>query len=254
MEFDATTYALAIGAGLLAGIVNTMAGSGSLITLPMLVFLGLPTHVANGTNRVGVTIQNIVSLVTLRRHEALDLNGSAWFIVPTLLGAGAGAVVAADLPEQWLDRAIGGVMVVMLIVLLINPKRWLDDEATRDAGRPPWWLLLAFVAIGFYGGFIQAGVGVLLLVGLVMGAGLAPLHANGIKLFLTLLFTVAALGVFIVYDQVAWTVGLVVAIGQATGAWLAARFLAQSERAGVWIRRVLIAVVAVSALKFFGAF
>lgn len=254
MEFEPITYALAIGAGLLAGIVNTMAGSGSLITLPMLVFLGLPTHVANGTNRVGVAIQNIVGLTTLKRHDALDLRGSAWFIIPTLLGAAAGAMVAADLPEVWLDRAIGGVMVTMLIVLFINPKRWLDDESSWQGDRPKWWLLLAFVGVGFYGGFIQAGVGVLLLVGLVMGAGLAPLHANGVKLFLTLLFTLASLAVFVFQDQVAWSVGLVVATGQATGAWIAARFLAQNERAGVWIRRVLIAVVAVSALKFFGAF
>jgi uncharacterized membrane protein YfcA len=254
LELDPLTYALAIGAGLLAGIVNTMAGSGSLITLPMLVFLGLPTHVANGTNRVGVAIQNVVGLTTLHRHEALDLRGSPWFIVPTLLGAALGAQVAADLPEVWLDRAIGGVMVTMLLVLMINPKRWLDEETESENERPPWWLLLAFVGVGFYGGFIQAGVGVLLLVGLVMGAGLAPLRANGIKLFLTLLFTIASLVVFVIHDQVAWSVGLIVAIGQASGAWLAARFLAQSERAGVWIRRVLIAVVAISALKFFGAF
>lgn len=255
MDLTALQYVIAIVAGFFAGIVNTMAGSGSLVTLPMLVFLGLPTHVANGTNRVGVTIQSMVGLATLKKHDALDLDGSPWFIIPTLIGAALGAGVASEIDEALLDQAIGGVMVVMLIVLFINPKKWLGEEAADpDRGRPAWWLLLLFVGIGFYGGFIQAGVGVLLLVGLVMGAGLLPMHANGIKLFLALLFTGVALAVFAIQGQVNWFVGFVVATGQATGAWVAARFLAGNDKAGVWIRRALIAVVAVSALKFFGLF
>ncbi len=251
MEFTPVTYALAIAAGILAGVVNTLAGSGSLITLPLLIFLGLPPHVANGTNRVGVTIQNIVGLLTLKRHGALELGQSGWYVVPTMIGAAAGAMVAADIDENVLKLAIGGIMAFMLVVLIVNPKKWLESS-DRAPERPRWWVLLGFVAIGFYGGFIQAGVGVLLLVGLVMGANLGAMHANSIKLFLTLLFTAVSLAIFAFNGQVAWTVGLVVAVGQALGAYLGARFLAQSDVAGVWIRRVLIAVVAISCLKFFG--
>lgn len=251
LEFTPATYALAIAAGMLAGVVNTLAGSGSLVTLPLLVFLGLPAHVANGTNRVGVTIQNIVSLVTLKRHDALELSGSGWYVVPTLVGAAAGASVAADIDERMLEYAIGVVMLVMLVVLLVDPKRWIESRQASGE-RPAWYVLLGFVAVGFYGGFIQAGVGILLLVGLVMGAGLGAMHANAIKLFLTLLFTAVSLAIFALNDQVAWSVGLVVAVGQASGAYIGARFLAESESAGLWIRRVLIGVVAISCLKFFG--
>lgn len=253
MEFTPLTYGLAIAAGMLAGVVNTLAGSGSLVTLPLLVFLGLPPHLANGTNRIGVTIQNIVSLATLKRHGALELQGSPWYVVPTLIGAAVGASVAVDIDERMLELAIGGIMAVMLVVLLVNPKRWLEPRELNGE-RPRWWVLLGFVGIGFYGGFIQAGVGILLLIGLVMGAGLGAMHANAIKLFLTLLFTAVSLAIFAWNEQVVWSVGLVVAVGQACGAYLGARFLAESDAAAVWIRRVLIAVVAVSCLKFFGLF
>ena len=152
-----------------------------------------------------------------------------------------------------LELAIGVIMAVMLVVLIVNPKRWTEPAQALES-RPRWWVLLGFVGVGFYGGFIQAGVGILLLVGLVMGAGLGAMHANSIKLFLTLLFTAASLAIFALNDQVAWSIGLVVALGQASGAYAGARFLAHSETASVWIRRVLIAVVAVSCAKFFGLF
>lgn len=254
MDLPLWTYALAVVAGLFAGIVNTMAGSGSLVTLPMLVFLGLPTPIANATNRVGVTVQNIVSLTTLRRRGALELQSSAWYVVPVLIGSVAGAQVAVELDERTLNLVIGGIMAAMLIVLLFNPRDFLAERTPQPGDRPAWWLLPVFLGIGFYGGFIQAGVGIMLLVGLVIGAKLGAMHANGIKLFLTLLFTAAALLVFAWHDQVDWAIGAIVATGQGAGGWVAARFLSESERAGVWIRRALIAVVAVSCFKFFGAF
>ena len=249
-------YLLAIGAGALAGVVNTLAGSGSLITLPMLIFLGLPANVANGTNRVGIVIQNTVGVATLRRRGALKLSDSRWYVVPVLIGGAIGAFVAVDIGEQAMRWTIGVVMGLMLVVILADPKSWLAPEegageGARD-GRPPWWLLLAFVGIGAYGGFIQAGVGVLMLVGLVSGVGYDAARANGVKLFLNGLFTVVALVIFALEDQVVWEMGLLMGVGQALGAWGAARFAAGSERAGLWIRRLLIAIIVISMTELFG--
>ena len=249
LQFDAMTAALAIGAGFFAGLVNTIAGSGSLITLPVLVFLGLPADVANGTNRVGVALQSATSLATLRQRDALVLQGAPTFAVPTIMGALLGAALATSIGPKHTEIAIAVVMAVMLVVLLIRPQQWLQPKEQAPNTRRTVWVWLCFVAIGFYGGFIQAGVGVLLLVGLVALANLAPMHANSIKLLLALLFTVGALVVFGARGQVAWTVGLVVSVGQVVGAYVAARFLAESDRAGVWIRRALIAVVAASAVE-----
>ncbi len=242
-------YALAVLGGGFAGAINTIAGSGSLITLPLFVLMGLPASAANATNRVGVTIQNIVSLSTLKRRGALDLSGSAPFAGATLLGAVAGALVAVNVDERFLNLTIGLVMLTMLVVLWRNPRQFIE-EAAREPRLGPLPSFFVFFGIGFYGGFIQAGVGILLLTALVLGAGLAPVKSNGIKLAVTLLFTAVALAIFAWNGQVDWQLGAIVASGQALGAWLAARFLADSKSAGLWMRRVLIAVVSVSAAAF----
>jgi uncharacterized membrane protein YfcA len=245
-------YPLAILAGVVAGIINTLAGSGSAVTLPMLVFMGLSPSVANGTNRVGVIVQNIVGIYTFQQRGKLDSSGSVWFSVPAVLGAIIGARVAVNLDEQTMNYAIGVVMVIILALIILDPKQWLREQSEVAEGRPKLWLLIVFFVIGIYGGFIQAGVGVFLLTALVMGAGYALTHANAVKLVIVLAFSVAAILVFIANDQVNWWLGGLMAIGQSIGAWLAANFASSYPNANVWVRRLLIAVVIFSILKFFG--
>ena len=254
MDYPWYIYLLAIAAGTLAGIINTLAGSGSLVTLPMLIFLGLPANVANGTNRVGVIVQNIVGIGTFRRKGALDTVGSVWYTVPAMLGAIVGAMIAVDLNEEAMNRAIGIVMIVMLVVIIVDPKRWLREQSEVQPGRPSIWLLALFFLIGIYGGFIQAGVGIFLLAALVMGVGYNLTHANAVKLVIVLALSLAAIVVFIVNDQVAWWLGALMAIGQSLGAWLAARFAVGNPNANIWVRRLLITVIVLSILKLFGAF
>jgi len=246
------TYPLAILAGMLAGIINTLAGSGSLVTLPMLVFLGLPANVANGTNRIGVIVQNVVGLATFQRNNPIALSGGLWLAIPAILGSLVGAQIAVDLNEQAMNTAIGVVMVIMLFVILLNPKRWLQEKSDVDEGRPSLWKLGLFFVIGIYGGFIQAGVGVFLLAALVMGVGYNMVHANAIKLLIVLAFSLSAIAVFLYNGQVNWQLGALVAVGQSVGAWLAARFATNNPNANVWIRRLLIAVVVISIIRFFG--
>lgn len=244
------TAALILLAGLIAGFVNTLAGSGSLVSLPVLIFAGLPATVANGTNRIAILLQNIVAVYGFRRQGALDPRGAAVLGLPALLGALAGAQIAANLDETTMERAIGVVMVVMLFVILLKPRRWLEGQLTELRGRPPWWLLLLFFAVGVYGGFIQAGVGIFLLAGLVLGAGYNLVRANAVKVAIVLLFTVAALFVFIRNDQVNWPLGLLLGAGNMAGAWLGTRFAARGG--AVWVRRLLIAIVLVSAMALLG--
>ncbi|NJN84439.1 MAG: sulfite exporter TauE/SafE family protein [Caldilineaceae bacterium] len=252
MSADGITYVLAILAGVLAGIINTLAGSGSIVTLPMLVFLGLSPSVANGTNRVGVIVQNIVGIATFRQQGQLQLEGGLWLTVPAMIGAVLGAQIAVNLNEQAMNLAIGIVMVVMLFVVLFNPKQWMRVSSNVQSGRPSIWILGIFFVIGIYGGFIQAGVGVFLLVALVMGVGYSMVHANAIKLMIVLALSLAAIVVFINNDQVDWGLGVLMAIGQSIGAWLAARYASNNPNANIWVRRLLIAVILVSIAKFFG--
>jgi hypothetical protein len=241
-----------IAAGFAAGFINTLAGSGSLITLPLLIFMGLPANVANGTNRVAILLQNVVSSKSFHDKGVLDLRGVLTLGLPAILGSLVGAQIAVNLNETLMRRVIGIVMVVMLFVILLRPKRWLHGKLEQIEGWPTFFQLALFFLIGIYGGFIQAGVGIFLLAGLVLGVGYNLVRANAVKVGIVLVFTISALAVFIYNGQVNWIVGLVLAIGNMLGGWVAAKVAV--ERGAVWVHRLLVAVVVVAALNLLGVF
>lgn len=245
-------YPAVIAAGFGCGFINTLAGSGSLITLPLLIFIGLPANVANGTNRVGVLIQNLVSVGSFRQQQVLDMRQGLMLATPAIFGSLFGAQIAVNLDEQMMRRTIGALMVVMLIIMLVRPNRWLESPTEHVQHRPGWGQLLLFFAIGIYGGFIQAGVGIFLLAGLVLGVGYDLVRANAIKVLIILCFTIFALVVFVLNGQVWWGIGLLLASGNAIGGWVAARMAV--ERGAVFVRGLLIVVVVVSAAELLGLF
>jgi uncharacterized membrane protein YfcA len=234
--------------GFVAGFVNTLAGSGSLLTLPILILLGLPANVANGTNRVGVLLQNVVAVATFRRRGVLPLEGTWKLIAPTVAGSIVGAALAVDLDEALLRQTIGVLLLVLLVVMLLNPERWIAAHAAR---REPRWFLEVplFFAIGVYGGFIQISVGLFLLAGLVLAAGYNVVGANALKNLIVLVFTAAALVVFVVNDQVEWTLGLLLGAGQAAGAWVAAHVAI--KRGAPLVRWTVVAVTIGSSIALF---
>jgi uncharacterized membrane protein YfcA len=234
--------------GFVAGFLNTLAGSGSLLTLPLLILLGLPANVANGTNRVGVMLQNIVAVATFRRRGALPLAGSWKLIVPCILGAIVGAELAVDLDETLLRRTISVLMIVLLVVMLLKPERWIAAQAAPREPRLTVEIPL-FFAIGVYGGFIQVSVGLFLIAALVLGAGQPLVAANALKNLIVLLFTAAALAVFVANGQVEWLLGLLLGAGQAAGAWVAAHFAV--ERGVQFVRWAVMVVTAGSAVALF---
>jgi uncharacterized protein len=240
--------ALLVG-GLIAGIINSMAGGGSLITLPLLVFAGLPPTVANGTNRVAVVVQCVTAVFGFARSGYLPRPAVARTAMPTVLGALIGAFVASHLSDAAFRPILGVVLLVMAGVVALKPSRWLGDPGASPRPMRPA-LFLAFFAAGAYGGFIQAGVGFLLLAALVPGMGLDLVRANGVKVALALVLTVMALGVFVVAGQVDWRAGGVLAVGNGIGGYVGARL---AVRLGApWIRWVLFAMVAASALEILG--
>ncbi len=245
-------YPAIVAAGFVSGFINTLAGSGSLVTLPLLIFAGLPANLANGTNRVAILMQNVVAVGSFRRSGMLDLRGALWLGVPATVGAVAGAQIAVNLNEEVMRRTIGVIMLIMLVVIVIRPGRWLKGQHQVMAGRPSVLQLLIFAGIGLYGGFIQAGVGIFLLAGLVLSMGYDLVRANAVKVGVVLLFTVFALLVFIFNGQVDWVIGFILALGNMLGAWVAARVAV--ERGAAWVRRLLIAVVLVSAANLLGIF
>ncbi|MEM7370198.1 MAG: sulfite exporter TauE/SafE family protein [Bacteroidota bacterium] len=255
IDFSLADWIIFVVAGVFTGIINTLAGSGSLITLPIFILIcGLPAPVANGTNRIGVLVQGVVGIRGFWKNGQLPLEGIGWLIVPTVIGASLGALVAVDLDEKGMNLAIGILMVFMLGVMLINPKRWIRVSQPDPSRNKHPLTLFIFLLIGFYGGFIQAGVGIFLLAGLVLIAKLDLGKANGVKLLLVFVFNLPALLIFIMENQVHFMFGTLMAIFQAIGAYLGVRFVAKVPNANIWIHRLLVVIVAISALKFLGPY
>lgn len=245
-------YLLLTGAGFLAGVINTLAGSGSLITLPVLIFLGLPATVANGTNRIGVILQNIVAGLSFNRSRVLDLRGALALSVPAIFGSLLGASIAVSLNEGLMQRVIGAVMVLMLFVMLLRPERWLQGTVVSLEKTVNLWQAAVLFVIGVYGGFIQAGVGIFLLAALVLSVGYDLVRANAVKIIIILVFTLSSLLIFANNNQVDWAAGLLLGLGNMAGAWVAARMAV--ARGAAWVRWVVIATVAFSAAYLLGLF
>lgn len=241
-----------IGVGFIAGFINTLAGSGSLLTLPMLMFLGLPANVANGTNRIAIFLQNVVGVGSFRQQKVLNARMGLWLALPAVVGSLLGAQIAIELNEAVMERVIGILLIVMFFLILYKPAQWVKDQAGHVKSKPSLLQFFIFFVIGIYGGFIQAGVGIFLLAGLVLGAGFDVVKANAVKLLIILVYTPFALAIFFMNDQVNWKIGLILALGNMMGAFVASRFAI--SWGAKYVRYILLVVIFGSALKLLGIF
>ena len=245
------TYFLVVGAGIVAGFINTLASSGSAISLWALNLLSLPLEIANGTNRVAILLQTFTATRLFHKQGKIEWNRAVWLIVPAVAGSILGASLAVSLDREILKRVIGVVMLMVLFLLFIKPKRWLEGAESTDK-RPSVFQLIIFFFIGAYGGFIQIGVGVFLLTGLVLGAKLDLIRANAIKVAIIAAFTIPALAIFVWNGQVRWGIGLLLACGNMLGAWIATKEAA--KRGTVFVRWLLILAVSLAAIRYLGIF
>lgn len=239
-----------IVSGVFVGFINTLAGGGTIISLSIFMFLGLPAGIANGTNRVAVILQNITSVTEFRRKKVLDFKKANKLAIPTMVGAIVGAQIASDINEAIFRKAIGVVLIIMMYFILTKPSQWLKGTDALMEKPVSWIQVVIFFAIGVYGGFVQVGVGYFILAGVVLGAGYDLVKANAIKVWIVLLYTPLALVVFILNDQVRWDYGLVHAIGNIIGAYVASRF-AVSWGAN-FVRWVVIVVIVIFASDLLG--
>jgi hypothetical protein len=241
--------ALMMVVGIVAGFINTLAGGGSFLTLPVLMMLGMPADVANGTNRVGVLVQSLAGVKGFDRHGALDRGAVIQIMIPTFFGSLAGALVASFLPPAVLKPVLLTTMVAMALLMVLRPTVVAPPAGTvpkRLADAPAGYLWL-FVA-GLYGGFIQAGVGFILIVALAGVLRYDLVQSNALKMACTALFSVVALSVFVIRDQVQWLPGLVLALAQVIGVQLSVRFALRVSQAVLrWVLLALVLAVCVAA-------
>ena len=232
--------------GVLAGFLNVLAGGGSLLTLPLLIFFGLPAATANGTNRVAIFCQNIFAITGFKRSGVFPIRLALLCTPPALIGSYFGAQLAITVDEMLFRRLLALVMVVVLLFMVIDPmKRLQRPEMPMTPGRLVV-LLVSFFGIGVYGGFVQAGVGFLIITGLLVH-GLDLVRVNAVKVLVIFAFTVVALGVFMVHGQVDYVLGLALASGNSVGGWFASHLAV--KKGHEWIKRFVIATVLIFALR-----
>ena len=237
-----------LAGGLVAGIINAMAGGGSLLTVPLLVFAGVPGNTANGSNRVGVLANSFSAASTFRRLGVAGLAGIGRILGPAVVGSLIGSIVVSQLADDTFERVFGFVMIPILILSLRKP----DVAAMADRPQWPTWLTtLVFFGVGLYGGAFQAGVGIMMIVALSR-AGVDLVVANNIKVIVTFVFTAFALPVFIINGDVDWAPALVLAVGLGTGGFIGAHItVAGGEKV---IRPVLVVAVLVFAGRLLGIY
>ncbi len=245
LPFALQAFALFV-VGALTGAINVLAGGGSLLTLPLLIFFGLPATVANGTNRVGILFQSITAIGGFRRQKLLPGGLALLCTVPAVIGSYFGARLAVDIDDALFQRLLAFIMLGVLVFMLLDPMKKHRIEQVHFTPLRTAVLLVSFFAIGVYGGFVQAGVGFLIISGL-LAHGLDLVRINAVKVFVTLIFTVVALAVFVGHGQVNWPLGLALAVGNAAGGWLGTHVAI--KKGHDWLKKVVSLIVFLFALK-----
>ncbi len=240
-------YILLVLIGFVAGAINILAGGGSLLTLPMLIFLGLPPAVANGTNRIAIIIQNIFAVKGFQSKGVSSFPFSIYLAISAAIGAVIGALAGVNIRGEVFNKILGVIMVLVVAYMVFGSKKSSKDLIERITGKHFWWGIIAFFFVGLYGGFIQAGVGFIMLLFLSGINHFTLVKGNAIKVFVALIFNCIAILIFAYHDQVFWKYGLVLSIGNASGAWLASRW--SVNKGDGMIKKFLIIMVLVMAIK-----
>jgi uncharacterized membrane protein YfcA len=233
--------------GVVAGFLNVMAGGGSLLTVPVMVFMGVPGPVANGTNRIAILAQNITAVTTFFRRGFSDFKLSLTLAACSLPGAVAGALVGTRLEGVWFNRVLALIMLGVMLVMATGGNRKNRDAAGEPNRKQLLWGHICMVGVGFYGGFIQLGVGFIIMPVLHRVMGLDLVRTNMHKVFIVMSYTLVALVVFASQVEILWVVGLALAVGNSLGGWIATNV--QVDRGESVINLVLNIVLAAFVIK-----
>jgi len=237
-------YLILLAAGVVAGALNVVAGGGSFLTLPALIFLGLPPTVANGTNRVAIFFQNIGAVWGFQRHGVIEWKYLLWAAVPATFGAGLGAWAAVSMGDESFKNILAFLMIAVTLWTLWDP---LKKSKPAEEGHQPHVgpLVLGFFVVGIYGGFVQAGVGFLILAATTM-ARLDLVRGNAVKVLTILIYTACALAIFAIQNKVDWKLGCILAVGNVIGSQIGVRMTVLKGHA--WIKTVVTVAVIVLAI------
>ncbi len=237
-------------AGLVAGFINTFAGSGTAINYFLFSILGMPMNVASGTVRLGVIMQAIATSISFYKKGELDIVKGFFISIPVTVGATIGAFIAVNINLAVFEKLIAGILFVMLFFLFYDSDRWIKGKKVLSSRKVTFGHLIVYFLLGIYGGFLHIGFGIFMIAALVWISGYDLVKAAAIKIFVVLIYTPFVFLIFVMNDQVEYFIGFVTGLGNLTGGLLAAS-LATKWGAG-FVRWILIVVLFIFSLKLFG--
>ena len=238
---------LLISVGVIAGGLNTIAGGGSMLTLPLLIFMGLPSAEANASNRVAIIFQNIFAVKGFQSKGVSVFPYAIWAALSACIGAVFGAIIAANIEDAVFNKILAIIMVLVGLSAILKPLFSKKNAEELFSKKKNVISIGLFFFIGIYGGFIQAGVGFLIIATLSIVHGIGMARLNSIKVFVALAYTVIAIGVFIYEDLIRWEYGLVLAIGNALGGWFVSRWSVSIP--DNYVRAFLLVTISALAIK-----
>lgn len=256
-DIDLLYILMLMGAGLCAGFINAMAFGGSMITVPILIYLiptipSIPkgieaTTLANGTNRVAILLQNLSAIFGYRRKGVSNFRHAMMLAIPAVVGAIIGAFIGTETPDEAFKPILAIVMVTMLLLTFFNPTEWLYQRINPSGVEYRIITNIGLFFVGMYGGFIQIGTGLLIITTLRILDGENLVITNAHKVFIVFFYTIIALAVFMYKGQVNWVLGLTLAMGTSTGAWIGSHMAV--KMGDKWIKVVLVIAVVASVAK-----
>lgn len=253
MELEIWQLVFLSALGIIAGILNVIAGGGSLLTLPALILMGLPGPIANGSNRVAILAQNITAIYGFRTKGFSDFKLSFTLALCALPGAIAGAYVGTMVRGILFNRILAAIMILVLLQVALEQRFKGKAREPEPREQSPRLFLghLCIVGVGFYGGFIQAGVGFLLMAVLHNVMRLDLVRVNMHKVFIVAFYTTAALVVFIWTGNVLWIPALALALGNSLGGWIGSHL--SVKKGEPLIRKVLFITLTAMAIRLLWA-
>lgn len=236
---------LVIITGFVAAFLNTVGGGGSLFSVPILTFLGLPITSANATSRVAILFQNIFAVGGFK-SKGVDLPWpySLYLGLSSLGGGLIGAILASKIKDEVFNKIFVGVMILSVFLILFDPFKAKGGE--RLSFKHQLIGAICFFFIGIYGGFVQAGIGFIVIAVLSLVNNLNLVKSNYVKVFAAIVYTAVSVLVFAYQGKIIWITGLVLAIGHALGGWYASRW--SVDKGEVWIKRVMIISIIIMAI------
>lgn len=240
-------YLLLILVGFLAGFINTVAGGGTLLSMPMLIFMGLPPTVANGTNRVAIILQTFIGVLGFKSKGVKTYPFSIYMGIMAFLGALIGVKIAVLMPEEIFKKVLSGIMIFVIVAMSITSKQKFNFTEQRTKGIYFYISLVVYFLFGIYGGFINAGMGFIMLLIVPFLNQFSITETNATKVMVVCIYSLAAILTFALNDKIDWKTGCILAIGNTSGAWIGSRWsVGKSEK---YVRGFIFVMVITMAIK-----